>query len=316
MTFPGDIRNRHVAFKGVPVLSQRKSAMPKTYIADIANFPVALLPLIEQPHWVAWRWIRKNGRWTKPPYRADDPVRLASTDDPQSWNSFATAVKAVTGGQADGVGFALTNSGIAAVDLDHCRNPETGAIDDWAADLISRAPGAYKEITASGCGLRIIGRGAGGELHKKFEIKDARDGAAVEIYRRATRYITVSGLEIGACDELPDIDNLLDRLVVEHGEKSRRNNGSHHHEGDERSESFRDIIKNGSPVGQRSRDFNRVVWSLAGMGRSVDQIEERLAKYPNGIAAKYAGRLPERDRALLREMGKRERQPGRPRLRR
>ena len=246
------------------------------------TFQPALRPLIEQPHWVAWRWVRKNGKWTKPPYRADDPARLARTDDPQTWSCFSSAVKAVTGGHADGIGFALTNSGIAAVDLDHCRDAETGAIDGWAADLISRVPGAYTEVTASGCGLRIIGRGAGAELHRKFEIKDAQDGAAVELYRRATRYITVSGLEIGTCDELPDIDNLLDSLVAEHARS---------HAGGERT--IRDIIKNGSPVGQRSQDFNRVIWSLAGMGHSIDQIEERLVQYPNGIAAKYAGRLRE-----------------------
>ena len=254
--------------------------MPKTYIGDVANFPAVLLPLMEQPHWVAWRWVRKNGKWTKPPYRAHDPARLACTDDPQTWNCFSNAVKAVTAGNADGIGFALTNSGIAAIDLDHCRDAETGAIDEWAANLMSRIPGAYTEITASGCGLRIIGRGTGTELHRKFEIRDAQNGAAVELYRRATRYITVSGLEVGACHELPYIDNLLDSLVTEYGRSDH---------GDERT--IRDIIKNGSPVGHRSLDFNRVVWSLAGMGYDVDKIEERLAQYPNGIAAKYLGRL-------------------------
>jgi len=256
--------------------------MPKTFICDVANFPAVLLPLIERHHWVAWRWVRKNGKWTKPPFRADDPARLASTDDSRTWNCFSIALKAVTGGQADGVGFALTNSGIAAVDLDHCRNAETGAIDRWAADLIGRATGAYIEITASGRGLRIIGYGAGPELHRKFEVQDAQDGAAIELYRGATRYITVSGLEVGACHELPNIDGLLDSLLAEQGRS---------HAGDERT--IRDIIKNGSPVGQRSQDFNRVVWSLAGMGYDVDTIEERVSEYPNGIAAKYAGRLRE-----------------------
>ena len=254
--------------------------MPKTFIGDVANFPSVLRPLIEQPHWVVWKWDRKNGKWTKPPYRADDPAQLASTSDPQTWNGFSSAVKAVIGGRADGIGFALTNSDIAAVDLDHCRDVETGAIDEWAADLISRVPGAYTEVTASGCGLRIIGRGAGAKLHTRFAIRDAQDGAAVEIYRGATRYITVSGLEIGTCHTLPDIDNLLDTLVAEHARS---------HADGERS--IRDIIQNGSPVGQRSRDFSRVIWSLAGMRYDVDKIEERLAKYPNGIAAKYAGRL-------------------------
>ena len=274
---------RHATQRGV---SQRTdtagklATSPRTFIGDVANFPAVLLPLTEQPRWVAWRWVRKNEKWTKPPYRADDPAQLARTDDPQTWNCFSSAVKAVTGGLADGIGFALTNSGIAAVDLDHCRDAETGAIDDWAADLISQVPGAYTEITASGCGLRIIGRGVGDELHRKFEIKDAHDGAAIELYRRATRYITVSGLEVGTCDELPDIDNLLDGLVAEHARS---------HTDGERT--IRDIIRNGSPVGQRSEDFNRVVWSLAGMGYDADKIEKRLVQHPDGIAAKYAGRL-------------------------
>ena len=106
----------------------------------------------------------------------------------------------------------LTDSEIAAIDLDHCRDAETGAIDDWAADLISRVPGAYIEVTASGGGLRIIGRGAGAKLHRRFKIEGAQDGAAIELYRKATRYITVSGLEVGTCDELPNIDDLLDSL--------------------------------------------------------------------------------------------------------
>ena len=256
--------------------------MPKTFIGDVANFPAGLRPLIERHHWVTWRWVQKNGKWTKPPYRADDPTRLARTDDPQSWSSFSAAVRAVTGGHADGIGFVLTNSDIAAVDLDHCRDAETGDIDEWAADIISRTPGAYVEITASGCGLRIIGRGAGVELHRKFEIEDAQNSAAVELYRRATRYITVSGLEVGTCDEFPDIDNLLDSLLAEH---------TRSHAGGERT--IRDIIKSGSPIGQRSQDFNRVVWSLAGIGYDVDKIEQRLVQYPEGIATKYAGRLRE-----------------------
>jgi len=42
-------------------------------------------------------------------------------------------------------------------------------------------------VTASGRGLRIIGRGAGAKLHRRFEIEGAQDGAAVELYRKATR---------------------------------------------------------------------------------------------------------------------------------
>src|SRR5262245_26203152 len=133
--------------------------MPKTYKGELADLPAALAPLIELPHWVVWKWIHKNGRWTKPPYRADDPTQFAKTDEPATWCDFATAANAVANGQADGIGFMLKGSGINAVDLDHCHTPETGAIDEWAAEIVSRVPGAYTEITASGYGLRILGLG-------------------------------------------------------------------------------------------------------------------------------------------------------------
>ena len=43
------------------------------------------------------------------------------------------------------------------LDLDHCRDPESGALTEWAADLISRAPRSYTEISVSGTGLHVFG---------------------------------------------------------------------------------------------------------------------------------------------------------------
>ena len=47
------------------------------------------------------------------------------------------AVKAVTASKAHGIGFVLTGTDIAAIDIDKCRNPESGAIDAWAQDILS-----------------------------------------------------------------------------------------------------------------------------------------------------------------------------------
>src|SRR4029077_20310153 len=55
---------------------------------------------------------------------------------------------------------------------------------------------------------------------------------------------------------------------------------------------YPDLIENGAaPGADRSKEFQRVVWHLAAQGWSAEQIAEELAKYPNGIGAKYAGRL-------------------------
>ena len=40
---------------------------------------------------------------------------------------------------------------------------------------------------------------------------------AIELYRKAVRYITVSGFEISQCAELPNVDALIDDLVARHG---------------------------------------------------------------------------------------------------
>jgi len=45
------------------------------------------------------------------------------------------AVKAVTASKAHGIGFVLTGTDIAAIDIDKCRNPATGATDDRAQAL-------------------------------------------------------------------------------------------------------------------------------------------------------------------------------------
>jgi hypothetical protein len=108
------------------------------------------------------------------------------------------------------------DTSIAALDLDHCRDPETGQVDAWAQEILDASPAAYVEVTVSGTGLRIIGIATGGEQHKKFAISGARHGAAIEVYRKAVRYITVSGLELSHCTELPNIDQLIDDIVARH----------------------------------------------------------------------------------------------------
>ena len=74
------------------------------------------------------------------------------------------------------------------------------------------------EITVSGTGLRIIGKGVGEAAHTNSKVV-GQDGAKIEIYRHAVRYITVSGVEIGHCTALPNIDALIHDLIAQYGEK-------------------------------------------------------------------------------------------------
>jgi hypothetical protein len=263
---------------------------PRTFTGDLASPPTALASLCLKQNWVTWRWQRSKGdTWTKPPCRVDNPAVHAANNDPSSWGSRHDAVKAVTAGKAHGIGFCLMGTDIAAIDIDKCRDPETGAIDDWAQRWLECAPDTYVETTVSGTGLRIIGTASGPETHRRFNLT-GRKGAGVEIYRSAVRYITVSGLQHNRCNGLANIDALIDKIVAEHDVADNTEKKTT----DDSGNGFDDIdnlIRNGAPETQRSEAFARCVWSLAGCGLSVDEIEEELRRYPNGIMAKYATRL-------------------------
>src|SRR5262249_27165317 len=204
---------------------------------------------------------------------------------PDTWSVHRADVKAVMGGRANGIGFVLTDTDVAAVDIDKCRDPETGAIDSWAQQILDAAPNSYREITVSGTGLRIIGTAKGTETHRRFSVA-GREGAGIEVYRKATRYITVSGVEQGRCDKLVNIDALIDNIVAQHD-----NPTSQKHPGGNGFDDVIELIRNGAAEGQRSEAFARVVWSLAGQGYTLDEIEQELRRYPNGIAAKFIKRL-------------------------
>jgi hypothetical protein len=265
---------------------------PQTLNADLAHLPTALDPLTTELRWVVWLWELRTTKgesetWTKPPRQPCDPTRNARANDPSTWGSYEDAVAAVAAGKADGIGYMLMGSNVAAIDLDHCVDRASGKLDPWAEQLHNEAAGAYQEITVSATGLRMIGTGDGPEVHRKFTF-DRETGAAIELYRNTPRYITVSGVELGSCTGLPPLDPLIDRLLARHG--AAPPDGLDFNDAGRRRD-YDDLIRNGAPEGDRSEPFQATVWHLAGRGRTIDQIVDELARLPNGIGAKYADRL-------------------------
>jgi hypothetical protein len=285
---------------------EREVRKPRTVSGDIVRPPAALTSLIELPNWVVWKWQPGKNGWTKPPFRVDEPDRLAANNSPATWGSYHTAGLRVLGQKADGIGFVLTDTEIGAIDLDKCRDPDTGEIDAWAQVILDRASHTYSEITVSGTGLRIIGTITGTDTHRKFAVNG--NGAAVEAYRRATRFITVSCQQVGDCKQLGNIDDLIDSIVGQYdgaaaaaGAAERRKGKGNGGTGSSPTITSPGIapaittdtnilIEQGAPVGQRSEGFAKTVWSLAGQGLSIDQIEAELQQHPDGIAAKYGPR--------------------------
>jgi hypothetical protein len=283
------------------------TSRPLTCVADLANLPPALAHLTKLERWVLWRWElrrRRNGQeaWTKPPYQCAYPNMPAKSNDPSTWGTYEAAVAAVAAGLADGIGFVLKGSEVAAGDLDHVRNMQTGELLDWAQKLCAEADqlGLYREVTVSGCGLRFIGLAPkGNELHRKFTF-DRKSGAGIELYRNCARYITISGLQEGTCKKLGSIDGYLDELVTRYDGQAAPQTPApvvlvnaffDFNTAGPQTDYYRDLIENGAPEGERNEKFQEVVWHLAAMGWSIEQIVDELSRFPNGIGLKYAGRL-------------------------
>jgi RecA-family ATPase len=191
---------------------------PQTYNGDLDKLPGALAHLRDKPIWLCWKWEKRKSKeggekWTKPPLRVDDPAEKASSNDPATWGSHADAVEQVRAGKADGIGFALQGQGLACFDLDHCRDPETSDIDLWAYEYLDQFPDAYIEATVSGKGLRIIGT-SDKSIQRRFPLPDQDNGAAIELFSNAARYVTLSCNEYGVCFALPEIGDAMEAIAA------------------------------------------------------------------------------------------------------
>lgn len=132
--------------------------------------------------WLVWKREKRGDAITKVPYIAGG-VGKANTTDMMTWRTFDEAVAALQTGRYDGLGFVFSSGDpYAGVDLDNCRNPETGELEEWAAGIVEDLDG-YAEVSPSGKGVHIIIRG---------KAPNKRRGR-VEAYS-SERYFTMTGV--------------------------------------------------------------------------------------------------------------------------
>jgi putative DNA primase/helicase len=168
--------------------------------------------------WGVWRKKTvkdKDGKdkITKVPYQGLTPAKKASSTKPETWSSLSDAQAAYAHVEdLDGIVFALKDAEYAVFDIDDCRDPATGSLHAWAKRLVERCK-SYTEITPSGCGLRIIGVGSGPEIHRKQSVAG---GVSCEVYRRAARFICVTGNQLAPeLNQLADLDKIADAVVAQ-----------------------------------------------------------------------------------------------------
>lgn len=142
--------------------------------------------LVERDQWVCWREEQRDRKPTKVPV-TPGTAEFASSTDPDTWATFETAVDYLDTGDVEGIGFVFTDDDpIVGVDLDDCRDPDSGDVDPVAQDIIERLD-SYTEVSPSGTGFHVL-------LKRDLPEGPNRRGS-VELYDSA-RYFTVTGTHV------------------------------------------------------------------------------------------------------------------------
>ncbi len=174
-----------------------KPTVPTT---DPAGIPAELKAA---RRWVAWRleWDGGKGRWDKVPVNPWSKHN-AKANRPETWGTFEAGLAALAADPTlAGLGYEFEEgAGEFGIDLDDCRDPATGVIAPWASEIIDLF-GTYVEISPSGTGVKLIGRGT---------LPYARKLGDREAYGSG-RYFTVTGRPIPASPPgLADCQGVID----------------------------------------------------------------------------------------------------------
>ena len=154
-------------------------------------------------NWSNWKSEPKSSGtgFTKVPYVAGANHR-ASYADPKDYRSYSQAVES----DPEHLGFCFRPElGLIALDLDGCRDSETGSLTAWAKEIITQA-NSYCEVTPSKSGVRVWFRGTMPTDAKKdhFYLDLASGyGGKVEIQIFSVKgYVTVTGNGLDSVDPL------------------------------------------------------------------------------------------------------------------
>ena len=168
------------------------------------------------PRWVEWKEANGN----KIPY-ITGTRRKASVTEPSTWRKLSDCRNARCG-------LVLNGDDLGGIDLDGCRDPKTGALTPWAAEIIADFD-SYAEISPSGTGVKIFARGAPPTLINNVltmpgePINGKRP--QVEAYVN-NRYFTVTGNKLPeAPDEIraaPEAWTRLEQYLNEKAASGRR----------------------------------------------------------------------------------------------
>lgn len=186
----------------------------------------AVPPELTRHHrWVNWILDSQKG---KPPVDRDG--QITDCTDPETWREFSKAIDLAVGGDADGIGFVLTDrDDIVAVDLDDCVSGRV--IEDWARGIVDTLD-SYTEFSPSGTGIHIyvLAESPGGR----------RRGGGVEMYPTG-QFVSVTGNRVDGTpatveERTEELQAVYEEYVADTGEDTLADGGTATFDSTDRSE--------------------------------------------------------------------------------
>ena len=193
---------------GVTTADPNSVPVPLKVVAD--RIPVALRKL---NRWVLWRYVLKHGKWTKVPHSAKDG-HMADATNHANGAPFDKAWRAYLSHPArwSGVGFML-GEGIGGVDVDDCRDPVTGMLNERGQKLSQRFAATYAEVSPSGTGFKVLVDLT--DDASLYSVSISKDG--LELYG-GKRYFTITGVLLpGHAKGVARLRDEFKALAEEHG---------------------------------------------------------------------------------------------------
>ncbi|MFW2545511.1 VapE domain-containing protein [Primorskyibacter sp. 2E107] len=281
-------------------------------------FPLSDLGSV--PVWAAWEEVRQKDRWSKPP-KSPKTGYMASTTKPKTWGTRAAAQRRSDAFKTDrpkGLGIMLAGVPdlpgwrVCGIDMDSCRNPETGELTSWAAPVLDRFQ-SYADVSPGQTGVHVLFlcRDADVEaLREEGLILPAADGSPgagrafalpgnhkeIALFTER-KFLTVTCNMVSDGEELRPVDlDALRWLLGEHGPSLQAKASA--------------TGKNGKDV-SGSGEAWRFLENLARLGDSEEEAREAIAEH-DGAAGECWSRVNDRqhDRAVERAFAKVARERG------
>lgn len=121
--------------------------------------------------------------------------QYANFKAPATWGTLEEAIAGRARFGADGIGYAfMSYDNIVGLDMDSCRNPASGEIDQWATEIISET-NSYSEVTPSGTGVRVFMDGKWRHPEHRTKGLGAAGKGGLEIYSEWFFAVTGNHLE-------------------------------------------------------------------------------------------------------------------------